>query len=122
MPNIGVTPNVKTRMKIFMFYVADIVLVIVWLGTAMIIANFVFPPNRALANYSYQFINLVFAIWLVITPYHNPGKKNYELIMSDVLMGGHHYQSYSYYEFDTLSDLSEIGGLKQNALQKQASK
>ncbi len=120
MPNIGVTPNVKTRMKILMFYVADLVIAIVWFGTAMIIANFAFPPSRVLVNYGYQLINLVFAIWLVITPYHNPGKKNYELIMSDMLMSGHHYQSFSYYEFDTLSDLLQIGGLKQNAFKEQA--
>ncbi len=29
MPNVGVTPDVKVRMKVFLFYVADIVLVLV---------------------------------------------------------------------------------------------
>lgn len=119
MPNVGVTPDVKARMKVFLFYVADIVLVLVWCGVAMIIANLVFPDSRAGINWLFQGINLVFAVWLVITPYHNPGKKNYQLVINELLMGGHYYHSYSYYEFDSLSALLTIGGLKQNAQNKQ---
>ncbi|WEZ93346.1 hypothetical protein P3T69_01105 (plasmid) [Lactiplantibacillus plantarum] len=85
----------------------------------MIIANLVFPDSRAGINWLFQGINLVFAVWLVITPYHNPGKKNYQLVINDLLMGGHYYHSYSYYEFDSLSALLTIGGLKQDAQNKQ---
>ncbi|MFO1567338.1 DUF5592 family protein [Lactiplantibacillus plantarum] len=110
MPDIGVTPNVKTRMKIFLFYVTDLVIVVLWWGVAMIVANLVLGDAHGLINWLFQLINVVFAIWLVVTPYHNPGRKNYQLIMSDLLSRGHQYRSFDYYEFDSLASLVAIGG------------
>lgn len=121
MPDMGVTPNVKTRMKIFLFYVADLVLVVIWWGVALVISNLVFSDGHALVNWLFQLVNVLFAIWLVITPYHNPGRKHYQLLLSDLLSRGHRYRSGDYYEFDSWHSLVEIGGSHTNVTRKSAS-
>lgn len=108
MPNMGVTPGIKTRMKIFVFYVFDVVLVVGWWGLSEVISSMVFS-SEAIAGLIFQIINVIFAIWLVIPPYHNPGKRNYQMLIESIFTRGYKYRSFEYYEFDNILDFARIG-------------
>ena len=108
--NVGVTPGIKTKMKILFFYVFDLTIVVIWWGLSEIVSSMVFS-NSPIPGLVFQIINLIFAIWLVLPPYHNPGKRNYQMLIESLIMKGFKYRSFEYYEFDNISDFKKIGGI-----------
>lgn len=108
--NMGVTPGVKTRMKILFFYVFDLTIVVIWWGLSQIISSMVFAGSP-IPGIIFQVINIIFVIWLILPPYHNPGKRNYQMLIESILTKSYKYRSFGYYEFDDILDFKKIGGI-----------
>ncbi|USS89997.1 DUF5592 family protein [Fructilactobacillus cliffordii] len=113
--NVGVTKGINAPMKMAIFFVRDIVVLLGVFGFCVMSAN-IFPPDQHIRLIIYYIVNMLFTVWLIIPVFSNPGKRNYNLIW-DSIFGIFDYKflrSFDYYEFDSFSDLSSIGGGMKN--------
>ena len=60
----GVTPDIRTRMKIAMFYVRDLMFLIIWAGIIFMISD-IFPPDMQLETVCFWVVGIGYGVWLV---------------------------------------------------------
>lgn len=94
----GVVPEIRAQMKLSMFYVRDIVFLVGILGMSVLLGNF-FPPQQSLQLIIFYVVNGIAGLWLVIQPFSNPGKRNYDLLLSDLIPQQRFFRSYDAAEF-----------------------
>ncbi|WP_413628343.1 hypothetical protein R4B61_07485 (plasmid) [Fructilactobacillus vespulae] len=109
--NIGVAKGVYTLMKMGMFFVRDILTLVVVFGSCVLIGN-IFPPDQFGRLIFFYIWNLVFTAWLVFPSFNNPGKRTYNLIWDSFfsLVESKKLKSFDYYEFDSIEEFAKIGG------------
>lgn len=78
----GVTPDIRTRMKIAMFYVRDLMFLIIWAGIIFMISD-IFPPDMQLETVCFWVVGIGYGVWLVCPSLGNHGKRNWELLIYD---------------------------------------
>ena len=94
----GVTPDIRSQMKLWFFYVCDIVVFFVFLGFTILLGN-LFPAGQGVQLIVFYIINIIFGLWLIIQPLGNPGKRNYEILVHDMLPQQRIFRSYDMQEF-----------------------
>lgn len=94
----GVTPDIRTQMKLSLFYVRDIVFLVGVIGFSVLLGNF-FPPQQSLQLIIFYIANGLMGLWLIIQPFSNPGKRNYELLISDLFPQQRLFRSFDGAEF-----------------------
>ncbi len=73
----GVTPDIRTRMKIAMFYVRDLMFLIIWAGIIFMISD-IFPPDMQLETVCFWVVGIGYGVWLVCPSLGNHGKRNWD--------------------------------------------
>lgn len=107
----GVTPEIRTQMKLSMFYVRDIVFLVCLIGCSVMLGN-LFPPQQTVQMICFYVLNGFMGIWLVIQPFSNPGRRNYDLLISDITPQQREFRSFDPQEFSLTSEIinTEVNG------------
>ncbi|MHA6973657.1 DUF5592 family protein [Levilactobacillus brevis] len=103
----GVTPEIRTQMKLAMFYVRDIVFLVGVLGCSVLLGN-LFPPQQLVQLICFYVVNSLFGIWLVIQPFSNPGRRNYDLVLSDLIPQQRVFRSFDFQEFSSTTEYVDV--------------
>lgn len=91
----GVTPDIRTRMKIAMFYVRDLMFLIIWAGIIFMISD-IFPPDMQLGTVCFWVVGIGYGVWLVCPSLGNHGKRNWELLIYDFFPKKARFKSLDY--------------------------
>lgn len=91
----GVTPDIRTRMKIAMFYVRDLMFLIIWAGIIFMISD-IFPPDMQLETVCFWVVGIGYGVWLVCPSLGNHGKRNWELLIYDFFPKKTRFKSLDY--------------------------
>lgn len=110
--NVGVAKGINVPMKMAIFFVRDILVLLGAFGFCVLSSN-IFPPDQHIRLIFYYFWNMIFAVWLILPVFSNPGKRNYNLIWDSVfsIFNTKKLKSFDYYEFDSITNTAMIGGM-----------
>lgn len=104
--NYGVVSGIIEGAKIKgPIYLKDaIFLMVVW-GITIALGQG-FPENQALSQYAFYGLGILLGIYLDLHPASNPGKRNYQLVMTGIMNRQPKiFRSFGYYEFKPLSQM-----------------